>query len=239
MRKESAITSLVVHATVLLLMLAIAAGTAPVAKLPTALAPLTRVKLTSYRAAMGGGAHAKTQASLGHPPPRSPRTFMPPSPAVVNPVPKLVLLSGMDLPPSLDTASAQIGDPSGLGKLLSGGLGGPRGLGDGNGTKVGSGSGGDVYQAGRGGVTAPVPIRRVEPEYSEEARKARAMGSVLVLVDVGTDGKVKNVRIGRSFGMGLDEKAIEAVSQWLFRPGMRDGRPVVVKAQIEVAFHLL
>ncbi|MDQ6675875.1 MAG: energy transducer TonB [Acidobacteriota bacterium] len=238
MRKESALTSLVIHVAALLLILAIAAGTAPVAKLPADLISLTRVKLPPYRAAMGGGAQSKTQVSFGHPP-RSARTFMPPSPSVVNMAPKLVLPSGMDVPPALSVASAQIGDPSGLGKLLSGGLGGPRGMGDGNGVKLGPGSGGDVYQAGRGGVSAPVPIRRVEPEYSEEARKARAMGSVLVLVDVDTDGRVRNVRIGRSFGMGLDEKAIEAVSQWLFRPGMRDGRPVVVKAQIKVAFHLL
>ena len=88
-------------------------------------------------------------------------------------------------------------------------------------------------------MTAPIPIRRVEPEYSEEARKARAMGSVLVLVDVGPDGRVHNVRVARGFGLGLDEKAVEAVSQWVFRPGTKDGRPVTVGAQIEVAFHLL
>jgi protein TonB len=79
----------------------------------------------------------------------------------------------------------------------------------------------------------------VEPEYSEEARKARANGMVTVYCEVGPDGKPHNLRISHSFGLGLDEEALKAVAQWLFRPGTKDGKPVTVAASIEVAFHLL
>lgn len=153
----------------------------------------------------------------------------------------------LDLPPDMKLPEANlpdVGDPAGLGKYLSGGPGGPDGIGGGRGKSIGStdGSGAGeraVYSPGRGGVTMPVPIRRVEPEYSEEARKARAMGVVLVAVEIGPDGKPRNVRVTRSFGLGLDEKAMEAVMQWLFRPGTKDGKPVAVSAEIQVAFHLL
>jgi periplasmic protein TonB len=95
-----------------------------------------------------------------------------------------------------------------------------------------------VYHSG-GSVTLPVPTRKVEPEFSEEARKARANGIVVIYVEIGPDGKPRNLRVARSFGMGLDEKALEAVSQWLFRPGTKNGKPVTVGANIEVSFHLL
>jgi protein TonB len=85
----------------------------------------------------------------------------------------------------------------------------------------------------------PVVIRKVAPDFSEEARRAHAAGTVIVYAEIGTDGKPHNLRVMRSFGLGLDENAVEAVSQWLFRPGTKDGKPVVVSAEIEVAFHLL
>ncbi len=240
MEARSAVTSLSIHACVLALLLGLAVVTAPIQKLPTNTEPQKRVKLLPYRPSAGGTAADRTPASFGHPPPRvEARIFVPPQVVVVNPAPKLVMTASMEVPPSMAVTTGQIGDPSGLGKFLSGGIGGFGGIGTGPGHSVGPGSGNSVYQAGRGGVTAPVPIRRVEPEYSEEARKARAMGSVLVLVEVGPDGRVHNIRIARGFGLGLDEKAVEAVSQWMFRPGTKDGRPVTVAAQIEVAFHLL
>ena len=207
--------------------------------MPQLLPPLDakrRIKLAPHRPSSGGAANDRAPASFGHPPQHiEARIFVPPQLAVLNPAPKLVLAAALDAPPSL-TTEGPLGDPAGLGKLLSGGN---AGIGDGAGHRFGTGSGGSVYQAGRGGVTAPVPIHRVEPEYSEEARKAHAMGAVLVLAEVGPDGRVHNARVARSIGLGLDEKALEAVSQWLFRPGTKDGKPVTVAAQIEVAFHLL
>ena len=95
-----------------------------------------------------------------------------------------------------------------------------------------------AYSAG-GGVSAPVLLSKVEPQYTEEARQAKLQGTVVLYVEVGPDGRASNVRVQRSLGMGLDEKAIEAVKQWRFRPGMKDGKPVTVVATIEVNFRPL
>jgi TonB family protein len=89
-------------------------------------------------------------------------------------------------------------------------------------------------------VTAPpVVILKVEPQYTEEARKAKLAGAVVLYVEVTRDGRASNIRVQRSLGMGLDEKAIEAVQQWRFRPGMKDGKPVTVAATLEVNFRPL
>ena len=95
-----------------------------------------------------------------------------------------------------------------------------------------------VYTLGAG-VTAPVILSRVEPGYTEEARQARHSGVVLLEVDVWPDGTVHNVRVLRSLGMGLDEKAAEAVKQWKFRPGTKDGQPVAVSVAIQIRFNLM
>jgi TonB family protein len=79
----------------------------------------------------------------------------------------------------------------------------------------------------------------VEPEYSEEARKAKYSGFVLLSIIVNTDGRAEEIRVVKSLGMGLDEKAIEAVQKWRFKPGRNRGGPVKVRAQIEVNFRLL
>jgi TonB family protein len=88
-------------------------------------------------------------------------------------------------------------------------------------------------------VTAPSVIFKVEPKYSKEALKAKLEGTVVLYVEVTPDGLPSNVGVVRSLGMGLDEKAIEAVEQWKFRPGYRAGKPVTVAATIEVNFRLL
>jgi TonB family protein len=99
-------------------------------------------------------------------------------------------------------------------------------------------TGSNVYRVG-GGVSAPSLVSKQEPEYSEEARAAKYQGTVTLYVEVGPDGQAHNIRILRSIGLGLDEKAIEAVSNWRFNPGMKDGVPVTVAASIEVNFRLL
>ena len=68
---------------------------------------------------------------------------------------------------------------------------------------------------------------QVEPEFSEEARKAKLQGVVMLYGEVDTNGRLRNIRVTRGLGLGLEEKAIEAVKQWRFRPGNRNGRPVV------------
>jgi TonB family protein len=95
-----------------------------------------------------------------------------------------------------------------------------------------------VYRIG-GGVSDPVPIFKPEPEYSEEARKAKFQGSVLLSIVIDENGKTRDVRVLRPLGLGLDEKAIEAVLKWRFRPSQKDGRPVAVTANVEVNFRLL
>ena len=102
----------------------------------------------------------------------------------------------------------------------------------------GGGIGGGVFRIG-GGVSQPRLLFKVEPEYSEEARKAKYQGTVMLSVEVWEDGVAHNIRVLRSLGLGLDEKAVEAVKQWKFSPGKKDGKPVKVLAQIQVSFRLL
>ena len=100
------------------------------------------------------------------------------------------------------------------------------------------GGGGEVYRIGVGGVTAPRLIRKVEPDFSSEARSAGVDGTVVLYVVVDEQGAPRDLKVVRSLGFGLDEKAIEAVTQWLFQPGLKDGKPVRVAAQINVNFVL-
>jgi len=74
--------------------------------------------------------------------------------------------------------------------------------------------------------------------YSEEARKAKIEGNCVVSVVVDKKGNPTNLRVIEGLGMGLDEKAIEAVKQWKFAPALKDGKPVVAQIAIQVSFHL-
>jgi TonB family protein len=95
-----------------------------------------------------------------------------------------------------------------------------------------------VYRVGSG-VSAPVLLHKTEPGYSADASAAKIQGTVVLYVVIGTDGNPYNLKLIRSLGFGLDEKAAEAVNQWQFMPGKRDGAPVAVEATIEVNFRLL
>ena len=88
-------------------------------------------------------------------------------------------------------------------------------------------------------MTAPTLISKVEPEYSEEARKAKFQGTVVLYLVVDEKGLPRDLRVVRALGLGLDEKAIEAVKKWRFRPGYLNGKAVAVAATIEVNFRLL
>ena len=128
-----------------------------------------------------------------------------------------------------------IGSGGGIGSGSGGGVGSGRGPGVGPGW--GGGIGGGAYRVG-GGVTAPRVIYSPDPDFSEEARKARFQGTVVLWVIVGTDGRTHDIRVFRSLGMGLDEKAIEAIRQWRFEPGRKNGIPVAVQVNVEVNFRL-
>ena len=167
--------------------------------------------------------------------------------------PKLSVEPTVVVPPEIHLALPQtgsLGDP--LSSILgppSNGTGSGGGIGSGSGGGVGSGTGlgvgpgwgggigGGVYHVG-GGVTAPHLIYGPEPEFSEEARKAKFQGTVVLGVIVGTDESTHDIRVVRSLGMGLDEKAIEAIWQWRFEPGRKDGIAVAVQVNVEVNFRL-
>ena len=88
------------------------------------------------------------------------------------------------------------------------------------------------------GVAAPMILYKIEPSYSLEARAAKVQGTVVLTVVIGTDGKASDVQLRKGVGYGLDEQALDAITQWTFKPGMRDGMAVPVQASIEVNFRL-
>ncbi len=95
----------------------------------------------------------------------------------------------------------------------------------------------DVYL--ENGVTAPRLIYKEEPEYSETAREAVVDGTVMVSLMVDPDGTPRDLKVIRPIGFGLDEKAIEAVRRWKFKPGVKDGLPIAVPTKVEVNFGIL
>ena len=197
----------------------------------------------------GGGDASKIQASAGAPPKANLQQQL--APVTVD-IPKQTakitvqptIVADLKFPQNV-----QVGDPlsklmvpsngTGVGSGIGSGSGGGIGSGDGRGLGKGSGAnfGGGLFHVGNG-VSAPVAIYSPDPDYSEEARKAKFQGTVVLTVTVGTDGRVHNPRVARSLGMGLDEKAIAGVMAWKFRPGMKDQKPVDVEINVEVTFNL-
>jgi protein TonB len=90
------------------------------------------------------------------------------------------------------------------------------------------------------GVTPPTVIRQVKADYTDEAKRARVQGAVLLEGVVGTDGKVSKIAVTRSLDttFGLDEQAKKAFAQWLFKPGQKDGKDVAVSVNVEMTFTL-
>jgi TonB family protein len=86
---------------------------------------------------------------------------------------------------------------------------------------------------------APVLLFKVQPDYTDQARQAKYQGVVLLRVVIDENGAPQNVRVLRPLGLGLDEKAVAAVRHWRFRPGLLDGHPVPVDANVEINFQLL
>jgi TonB family protein len=177
----------------------------------------------------------------------------PPTIVVRNEKPKLEVEPTVMVPPNITASSSlpKIGDPTanvsvappsngiGSGGGIGSGKGGGIGVGTGRGLGPGEGMGygGGPYRVG-GGVEAPRAVYTPDPEYSEEARKAKYQGVVVLWLVVGPDGRPRDMRVQRSLGMGLDQKAVEAVKQWKFEPATKDGKPVAVQINVEVNFRL-
>lgn len=143
---------------------------------------------------------------------------------------------GVTRSPNVNLASNGQGSNAGMGTGSGGGLG--SGTGNGYGPGYGGGAGGGLYHVG-GGVSAPVPLNQVEAEFSDEARRAKYQGVCLISLIVDAQGNPQNPRVVRTLGMGLDEKALEAVRKYKFKPAMKDGKtPVPVMITVEVNFRL-
>ena len=96
-----------------------------------------------------------------------------------------------------------------------------------------------ALRANSQGVTPPRIVTHVNPEYSELARKARFQGTIVLKLLVDENGAPRAIQVVRPLGMGLDEKAVQAVRRWRFHPGMKDGKAIVTEADVEVSFRLL
>jgi TonB family protein len=89
------------------------------------------------------------------------------------------------------------------------------------------------------GISGPKVLHRVDPSYTEAARRAQFSGTNLLRAVIDVDGKAKDIRVVKGIGYGLDEKAIECVRQWIFAPATKDGKPVPFEGTIELNFRLL
>jgi protein TonB len=197
----------------------------------------------------GGGNRDKLSDSKGSLPRFAREQETPPAIVVRNEQPKLVEEPTIVGLPTLASPTVDSGNPlsailqpsngAGFGGGIGTGHGGGIGAGDGAGFGLGygGGAGGGVFHVG-GGVSAPRPIYDPDPEYSDEARREKFQGSVVLWVVVGADGKPYDIRVARTLGMGLDEKAIAAVRQWKFEPAILNGHPVAVQINVEVRFRL-
>jgi len=87
-------------------------------------------------------------------------------------------------------------------------------------------------------VTMPHAIFAPDPEYTEQARKKKIQGTVVVKLTVTVDGTTRDIKVVNGVGYGLDEKAVETVSRWKFSPALKDGQPIEKEITVEVAFHL-
>ncbi len=96
-----------------------------------------------------------------------------------------------------------------------------------------------IYTAFNNGVTLPRVTYQTNPEFSEQARREKVQGTVMLTLVVSADGVPTAIKVTRPLGKGLDEKAIEAVRQWRFKPALKDGNPVAARIAVEISFNLM
>jgi len=202
----------------------------------------------------GGGDRDKIEAPRGKLPRAATQQITPPQIVVRNEHPKLTVEPTVVAPPQIQMAAStpnlglsaapavpNIAASNGTGSGGGIGSGSGGGVGKGSGPGVGEGSGGGIgggtYRVG-GSVLAPRPLATPDPDYTEQARDARLQGMCVLGLIVGTDGKPRDIRVIRKLGLGLDEKAILAVSQWTFAPATKNGTPVPVQISVQVSFKL-
>lgn len=197
----------------------------------------------------GGGAHQLVAPSKGHLPEVAKISVVHLEAAKIN-LPKLPVEPTMQvrLPqytsmpklgapqsPQIAMLSQGSGNDSGFGLGMGGGIG--QGHGTGGGPGGNGGYGGGLMNVG-GGVSAPRVIYSVEPQFTPEARQADCQGVVAIQLIVDSQGNPQDIRVVRHLGMGLDERAIEAVKQYRFSPAMYQGHAVSVQMIINIDFRL-
>lgn len=192
----------------------------------------------------GGGQRGPTPVTKGHLPKFADTQITPPKappmeqPKIKMPEPTIEVQKDLKM---ANNTMPNFGMPNSnlVGSSMGNGSG--TGIGSGRGSGLGPGTGGNYGGGLRrigGGVSSPVLIYQVEPEFSEEARKAKFMGVVLVTLVVDTHGMPQNVHVLRGVGMGLDDNAVKAVQQYRFKPAMENGKPVPVQLNVEVNFQI-
>jgi protein TonB len=209
---------------------------------------MSKLPSGANKAGGGGGAnnHTLTPTSKGKLPKFTLTQFTPPQAKIQNLNPKLAMDPSLLGPPDLKVASpnmANFGDPLANSVTDSLGNGNGTGIGSGSGGGLGpgegGGTGGGMFRAGVNGVGSPACIYCPQPEYSDEARKAKYQGTVLLDVTVTADGRVIAPIVIKGPGLGLEEKALAQVKNWKMHPATGPGgKPVNCRVQIEVTFHL-
>jgi TonB family protein len=198
------------------------------------------------KAGGGGGAndHTNTPVNKGRPPRFSMTQFAAPT-LHPNAQPKLPMEATLLGPPDLKISSTltRLGDPMAAGPGDSLGHGDGTGIGSGTGGGLGpgegGGTGGGMFRAGVNGVGLPTCFYMPNPPYSDEARKAKYSGVVLVEAVITVDGRVTNPRVIKSPGLGLDESTTNTMRTWRCKPVTGpNGKPVPVLVPFEVTFRL-
>jgi TonB family protein len=257
--RTSGIISLGVHALIVIVLLIPMATLTPPSPTETSVTLLSPPPLVlnlpeqgKTGGGGGGGMKTPTPPSRGVPPRGADKQLTPPVVEAKNLMPELVVEPTIVAPQLANMPQFNfntIGDPNGVAGPPSAGPGTGGGIGTGDGRGVGEGkgpglgpgegggTGGGVFQVG-GGVTEPRLRSRTDPEYSEDGRKARAQGTVELLIVVREDGTVDFKELTKRLGYGLDQKAIDAVKKWRFEPGKKDGKPVPVYVSVLVNFTL-
>jgi TonB family protein len=194
----------------------------------------------------GGGSHDLIDPTEGRNPPFAVTPIAPPMVPLIQ-QPKLPAESTISIHLPDDSAIPNIGVQNSTNvTLASNGPGGPNGIGTGRNGEYGPGNGNSGWGPGDGnsiyvpgnGVIAPTLLVAPEAEFSDDARRNKYQGTCMLSVIVDAHGNPQNVHVIRTLGMGLDEKALEAVRRYRFKPGTKDGKPVPVLISVAVDFRL-
>lgn len=207
--------------------------------------------LRASQGGQSGGQNNPVEASRGHLPQIEKTPLAPPQIPILD-NPKLAIDNAMRAPENIklpdDPSLPTVGLPrSSNVTVLSGGPGSRGGIGSGDnggvglrghGLGFGPGDGDAIYTPG-GEISAPVPLFTPEAEFSDEARRQKFQGVCMISVIIDPHGNPRNPRVIQHLGMGLDEKALDAVNRYRFKPALRHGKPVAVRMTVAVDFHLL